>query len=137
MKAKFIRDDIEIGKREVSPGDVHIVEIYRNHSLEKVPCWKVGAIYDAPNAFRYVQMGVCEAVDDECEKRANMTPDKMAAAIYAYERMNRGIHHTDFKRYDKGEMVGYNADGSDIPGPNAVTFDDVDEDEDEEDEDEE
>ena len=127
MKARYLRDDIEVGGLiNVSPGNVHFVDKFRNQSIVPVLCFKVGAIMDIPNAFRYVQMGVCEPADEECEKRANMSPERMAAAIYAYERSNKAIHHTDFKRYDRGELVGYNPDGSDIPGPNAVTFDDVD-----------
>ena len=130
MKARFIRGDMEFGEMTVNPDDIHLVEKYRNHSFVQVPCWKVGAIFDAPNAFRYVQMGICESVDDECAKRANMTEKRMAAAIHAYERMSRGIHPDDFQRYDDGQIVGYNADGSDIPGPNAATVDDDDDDDD-------
>ncbi len=130
MKARLIREDLEIGNTVQNPDSVHLVEKVRNHEVILVACWKAGAIMDHPNAFRYVQMGVCEAVDDECIKRANMTPKKMAAAVFAYERTNRGIHPDDFRKYNDGELVGYNADGSDIPGPNAVP-----EDEDEDDED--
>ncbi len=134
MKARWLRDDIEVvGPIKPNPDSVHFVEKVKNKSVMQILCWKAGALIDGPKAFRLVQMGVAEPVDEECKKRANMTPQKMAAAIYAYERMNRGVHPDDFKRYDGGEMTGYNADGSDIPGPNAATFDDEDP-EDEEDE---
>ena len=78
MKARYIRGDIETGGVEANPDSVHLVEKVKNHSAVQVLCWKIGAILDIPNAFRYVQMGVCEAADDECAKRANMTPQKMA-----------------------------------------------------------
>ena len=134
MKARWLRDDIEhIGPIKPNPDSVHLVEKYKNKSFMKVLCWKAGAITDTPDAFRLVQMGIAEPADEECEKRANITLEQMAVASHAYERMDRGVHPDDFSRYDQGEMVGYNADGSDIPGPNAATFDDEEEDEEEED----
>jgi hypothetical protein len=65
-------------------------------------------------------MGVAEPVDDECRTRANRTPEQMAAAAHAYERTRLGIHPEDFEKFDAGEIVGYNADGSYIPGPVAA-----------------
>lgn len=138
MQARFLRDDIPyVGPPELYPHETYVRKRMQNHRMGQVRCWKKGGITTHPRCFRLVQMGVCEAVDEECIERANMSPERMAAAIYAYERMNRGIHPDDFKKYDAGEMTGYNPDGSDIPGPNAETFDDVDEEEDYEEEEEE
>ena len=60
------------------------------------------------------------SVDDECKKKVNRTPEQLSIAQYQYTRTRKGIHPDDFERYDNGEIDGYNIDGSDIPGPNAV-----------------
>jgi hypothetical protein len=65
------------------------------------------------------QMGCAEPADAECERAANMTPERMAAAQYAYDRTNLGIAPEDFEAYDAGLMAGYRPDGTWIPGPNA------------------
>lgn len=129
MLAKFIRDDIEYrGPDNLHVDDTHIVEIRRNRRPSKVRMWKKGARVRHPEAFRLVQMGFAEPADEECKLRADMSPELMDEAAHAYERLQLGIVPDDFERYDRGEMAGYNADGSDIPGPNAATFDDVEED---------
>ena len=133
MMAEFLRDDIQYaGPPELYPHDTHIVERKRNGVMAKIRCWKKGAVVNHPKSFRLVQQGICEAADEECRLRAGMDAPAMDAASHAYERLQRGIDPKDFDRYDRGELLGYNADGSDIPGPNAVTFDDVDDDEDDE-----
>jgi len=76
-----------------------------------------GTLIDHRQAALLVRMGVAEAVDDECKKAANMTPEKTAAAVKAYNRLEKGIATEDFKAFDEGVMCGYNPDGSWIPGP--------------------
>jgi hypothetical protein len=66
-----------------------------------------------------VQMGCAEPADEECDKAAGMTPERIAIAAHAYERVHRGIHPDDYEAYEAGLMTGYNPDGSFIPGPNA------------------
>ena len=78
-----------------------------------------GHLVDHPDAYRLVQMGCAESVDVECDTAAAMTPEKTAAARFAFERTRLGIIPEDFEAYANGEMVGYFADGSWIPGPNA------------------
>lgn len=93
--------------------------------------WPAGTEIEHWQSFRLVQQGVALACDDECRRAADRTAEQLATAAYAYERLSRGIHPEDFDKYDRGEIAGYNPDGSYIPGPNAATFDE-DEDEDEE-----
>lgn len=81
----------------------------------KIP---IGTIKTEPDVYKLVQMGVAVAADDECERAANMTPQRLAAAQHAQQRATRGIHPDDFGAYDGGEMTGYYPDGSFIPGPN-------------------
>lgn len=77
-----------------------------------------GTLIDHPDAFRLVQMGVAEPADPECAEAAGMTPEGIAAAGHAYDRVTRGIHPDDYEAYDAGYMIGYEGDGSWKPGPN-------------------
>lgn len=86
-----------------------------------------GTVIDHPQAARLCQMGVAIPADEECQLAAHMTPERMRAAKYAYERATKGIAAEDFAAYDAGEMVGYNPDGSFKPGPNYIPDDDEDE----------
>ena len=83
-----------------------------------VRVWKVGAIVDHPKAWKLVKLGICDPVDDECEEWARMTPEKAARAKQAAKRVAAGIHPDDYELFDRGEIVGYNPDGSYKPGPN-------------------
>jgi hypothetical protein len=78
-----------------------------------------GTLIDHKDAFRLVQMGVAEAADEECDKRANVTPEEFEIAKASYERIERGIHPEDYDAYEQGLMTGYDADGNWVPGPNA------------------
>jgi len=77
-----------------------------------------GTIIECPKAFWLVRQGCAEPADDECRKRARITPDRMAAASRSYDRLEKGIHPEDFEAFDQGKMVGYDAQGNWIPGPN-------------------
>ncbi len=79
-----------------------------------------GTIIDNPNAYLLVQIGMAEAADEECEKKANRTPAQLNQARYEYSRTKKGIHPDDYARYDAGEIDGYNGDGTTKPGPNAI-----------------
>lgn len=94
--------------------------------------WPAGTVIDHWQSYRLVQQGVALPADAECVEAAARSPEQLAAAQYAYERLSRGIHPEDFERYDRGEIAGYNPDGSFVPGPNAQTFDDGTEETDEE-----
>lgn len=102
MKARLLRD------LKTSP-----------KSIAKFPKGIVpkGTVVECKNAWFYVKLGVAEPADEECKKRANMTPDKIARQSLIYERTERGIHPKDFEAYEAGLMTGYNPDGSWIPGP--------------------
>ncbi len=82
-----------------------------------------GTILDHPNAYIHVHIGAAESVDDECRERVDRTPKQLASAQYEHVRTRKGIHPDDFVRYAAGEMDGYNADGTEIPGPYPVTED--------------
>jgi len=90
----------------------------------------VGTLYDHPDCFRLVQMGVADPADEECRNAAGLNPEQLATAQHAAKRLAAGIMPEDFARYDAGELIGYDAEGRDIPGPNAKPVTD-DEEEDE------
>jgi len=79
-----------------------------------------GTIIDDPNAYMLVQIGMAEAADEECAAKANRTPAQLNQARYEYSRTKAGIHPDDYARYDNGEIVGYNLDGTVKPGPNYI-----------------
>ena len=88
-----------------------------------------GSIIDHPNAFILVQIGMAESADEECKATADCSPAQLNQAQYEYSRTKKGIHPDDFARYDRGEIDGYNRDGTVKPGPNFVEDEDEDEDE--------
>jgi len=81
---------------------------------------------DTLGVWHLVRQGVAEPVDEECRRRANRTPEQIARAAAAYEKVSRGIHPEDYDAFDRGEMTGYDASGEPIPGP-AFTGEDDDE----------
>lgn len=96
--------------------------------------WKSsGYVHEHPECWRLVRHGCAEPADDECRERANMTVEEMAVVQHAYGRVSRGIAPEDYAAFDAGEMVGYRADGSMIPGPNYQEELDLDEEEEKDD----
>jgi hypothetical protein len=88
MKAKLLRDDIEVSPSAVLSEEeqAQTVErvIPRNGQRRPVTFWKQGAILDRPDSFMLVRMGIAEAVDDECKQRASMSAAEFAKAQHAY-----------------------------------------------------
>jgi len=93
--------------------------------------WPVGLIEEHPNAFMLVKMGIAEPADDECRLAAAMSSVEMASAQRQQQMVSKGILPDDYQRYLDGEILGYDANGNDIPGPNYIEPDDEEEDDDE------
>lgn len=81
----------------------------------------VGTVIDHADAWRLVRRGAAEPADEECERRAGLSKEMLLRTQYAYQRVHVGIHPDDYPAYDAGQMIGYNPDGSWIPGPAAET----------------
>jgi len=79
-----------------------------------------GTIIDHPNAFLLVQIGMAVSMDEECEAKADRTPEQLKQARYEHLRTKTGIHPDHYHLYDSGQVLGYNPDGSYKPGPNFV-----------------
>ncbi|MGA2035879.1 MAG: hypothetical protein ABSG68_26830 [Thermoguttaceae bacterium] len=84
----------------------------------RFPIRPAGSELENPEAYLLVRMGCAEPADPECEAAHGMGPEQLAAARTAYVRVAAGIHPDDYAAFDAGEMVGYDADGRPIPGPN-------------------
>ena len=111
MKAKLI---VELSVSPRAPDDER--QVVRGG----MRYWPAGTVLEDSRAFRLVQMGVAEPADTECTMRAAMTKTEMKAAQRQQEMVSKGIQPDDYQRYLDGEILGYEADGSDIPGPNYV-----------------
>lgn len=121
MKCKIIRDDIEVAPdapHEVVKEQAVLKTIFRNHRHVQRLHWKHGAVLEHPQAFWLVRQGIAIPADEECAEKAGRTADQMAAAQKAYERVSKGIHPEDFSLFDGGVILGYDAEGNYLPGPN-------------------
>jgi hypothetical protein len=78
----------------------------------------IGTLLDDPNCYHIVLMGQAEAVDEECLERTNCPPDQLQARLHAAKRLMAGIEQSDYELFDTGVIVGYDADGNYLPGPN-------------------
>lgn len=128
MKAKFIRDDQQCTSPTPDESQTIVREIVQNGKPVKRRFWLKGGIVDHPRAFRLVQLGVAVPADDECTKAAKMTDQQLKDAAHAAERLSKGIIPEDYKLFDRGVILGYNPDGSYIPGPNGHELEELEED---------
>lgn len=132
MKSEFVRDDQECTARDPDESQTVVKQIKRNGKLVKRRFWKQGGIVDHPKAYRLVQMGVAVPADEECKEAANMSPEQMKEAQHGAERLIRGIRPEDYKLFDRGVILGYNPDGSYIPGPNGHELEELEEEDEDE-----
>jgi len=118
MKVKFIREVAAFASADHP-------DLFERDGRRWFP---VGAIMEDPRAVNHVILGNAVPADEECEIAANMTPEKMKTAQAAQEMALKGIEPEDRQRYRNGEILGYDEDGNDIPGPNWIEPDDTDDD---------
>ena len=85
--------------------------------FRKIPA---GTILDHPQAFLHVRLGNADPADEECEKAAGMTMEQIKTAQHHQDYVRHGIWPEDYQAFDDGLMIGYNPDGTNIPGPNAL-----------------
>jgi len=111
MKSKLIKDS-RADSGAIDP------RIFRGDDGKRY--WPVDTIIEGPRAYRLVQMGMAVPADDECTLAACMTTAEMKAAQTKQEMLGKGIAPEDYQRYLDGEILGYYADGDEIPGPNWI-----------------
>jgi hypothetical protein len=118
MRIRLIREDLN-----APPGTVH-------EGIEKraggVLFWRVGTVIEVDR--RAVQLlvgnGDAEPADDEAEAAVPNWRQGREKVLLAREMLARGIDPDDRERFKRGELLGYNADGSEILGPNSGGADD-------------
>lgn len=125
MKIRLIRSDLNAPPGTESP------------DLIKGPggvlTWKLGAILDVPKRACELLVGngdaeaACEESAALCEKYAH----RRAEILLSREMLAKAIEPEDRERFRNGEILGYDADGNDIPGPNWSEPDDDDTEDDE------
>jgi len=122
MRCKLVRDDMEVAPGVMPSAFVsanaYARNIKRNGRVRQVLFWKSGTVFDLPDSYRLVQQGCAIPDDEECLEKADRTPEEMATAQRAYERVCRGIAPEDYDLFDNGVIVGYEEDGSYKPGAN-------------------
>ncbi len=108
MRIRLIRQDLN-----APPGTAH-------EGIEKraggVLFWRVGTVIDVDR--RAVQLlvgnGDAEPADDESEAAVPNWRQGRERVLLAREMLARGIDPDDRERFKRGELLGYNADGSEI-----------------------
>jgi hypothetical protein len=98
------------------------------------PFWKLGAIVevDRRGAQLLVGNGDCEPADEEAEAACKNWRANRDAILLSREMLARAIDPEDRERFRNGEILGYDENGNDIPGPNWIEPDDDDTEEDDE-----
>jgi len=98
-----------------------------------VHVWPAGTEEEHPNAWKRVRMGDSEPADDECRLRAAMSTKDMENAQRHNGALQKGIESKDYQRFFDGEILGYDENGDDIPGPNWIQRDEDDDSDDDDD----
>lgn len=117
MKIKFIRSDNGVAA-------AFNTEEYADQivQIDGQPFWKLGAVVevDRRGAQLLVGNGDCDPADDEATEACANYMLKREEVLLSREMLARAIDPDDRERYRNGEILGYDADGNDIPGPNWV-----------------
>lgn len=129
MKIKYIRADNGVSVAFDTPENAD--QIDRSSGR---PHWKIGAVVDVDRrgAQLLVGNGDCEPADAEAEEACKGWTTSRADVLLSREMLAKAIEPEDRERFRKGEILGYDADGNDIPGPNWSEPDDEEQDEDDE-----
>lgn len=128
MKIKYIRTDNGVAR--AFDNEQYADQIDRSSGQ---PFWKLGAIVevDRRGAQLLVGNGDCEPVDDEAEEACKGWKLKRSEVLLSRDMLAKAIEPEDRDRYRRGEILGYDENGNDIPGPNWVEPEDDDSDEEE------
>jgi hypothetical protein len=128
MKIKMIRSDLNVAADYLD--DPQVITDERG-----LKWWPVGAIVDVDASGKYlVDNGDAEPADDEMESLCAGWKLRRDDVLLSREMLAKCIDPEDRQRFRNGEILGYDDDGNDIPGPNYVARDDDDDQEDEDDE---
>ena len=126
MKIRYVRSDNGVAAAFDLPQ--YAEQIDRSSGK---PFWKIGAVVevDRRGCQLLVGNGDCEPADEEAEAACKGWRDRRDDVLLSREMLAKAIDPEDRERFRNGEMLGYDADGNDIPGPNWVEPEDDDTDE--------
>lgn len=115
MKIKFVRTDNGVARAFDTEEHADLID-----RSSGAPHWKLGAIVevDRRGAQLLVGNGDCEPADDEAEEACKGWQARRPEVLLAREMLAKAIDPEDRERFRNGEILGYDADGNDIPGPN-------------------
>lgn len=115
MKIKFVRSDLDVSAAFDTPEFAD-----RINRASGVPLWKLGAVIDEiPFAVEVlVGNGDAEPADAEAEALCVNWQLRRSDVLLSRDMLARGIDPEDRERFKNGELLGYDAEGNDIPGPN-------------------
>ena len=115
MKIRFIRSDNGVAAAFDTPENAD--QIDRSSGM---PHWKLGAIVevDRRGAQLLVGNGDCEPADPEAEEACSGWRKHRSEVLLSREMLAKAIEPEDRERFKNGEILGYDDDGNDIPGPN-------------------
>lgn len=129
MRIKLIRSDLNVAKDY--EGDPQVITDARG-----LKWWPVGAIVDVESSGGklLVENGDAEPDDDESRSVCAGWELRRDDVLLSREMLAKCIDPEDRQRFRNGEILGYDDDGNDIPGPNYIEPDDDFEDEEDSDE---
>ena len=124
MKIRFIRSDLQVVTSTALPPDDRMNERDGRYY------WNLGAVYEVPKrgCELLVRNGDAEPADDEAEAVCAGWKRDRAKTLFRREALSKGIHPDDFGKFERGEMIGYDAEGNDVPGPNYIDEDEEEDD---------
>jgi hypothetical protein len=129
MKIKLIRSDSGVAHHiDRKAFAEHIIDIGGR------PFWKPGTILDVEKrgAQLLVGNGDAEPADEEAEAACPKWRTNRADVLLSREMLAKAIEPEDRERFRNGEILGYDENGNDIPGPNWIEPDDDDTEEEDE-----
>lgn len=124
MRIRFIRSDL--GVSAAFDNDANAALIDRSSGR---PLWILGAEIEETEFATQVLVGNgdAEPADAEAEAACLGWSKNRDEVILSRNMLAAGIDPEDRERFRNGEILGYDADGNDIPGPNWTEQEDAEE----------
>ena len=103
MKAKIAQSNVkcmnpDFSKEEYRKKNTVEKRLYIKRTPPVIPLAE-GEIWEHPEAYKLVELGMATPADDECKDAANMSDEKIQEALSAYRKLSRGMS-TGVKKYD-------------------------------------
>ena len=129
MKIKLVRSDLGVAAAFVDLPQYAECIVWQR----KQPFWKCGSVVevDTVGGTILVDNGDAEPADEESETLCDGWRERRPEVLVARDMLAAGIEMGDRELFRTGQILGYDADGNYIHGPNWVDEDDEESPEDE------